>query len=174
MVLARPVLVDDQHPAPGPEDDPHPRPPPGQLWTERRELAQRLERGPDPGVGFCGKRVRDDQAVEDSDRCGRELDPGHRSQVVERDRLTVVGLAAPELGALEGAVDPVEHGDDVVRIRVGFIDGARQQQADQRAFVDVDAFREPRELGGVLVIEGDVGSRVNDGRYRAVRLGARG
>ena len=86
------VPVDDQHPAPGAENEPQPGPATNELRPQAWELLKRCQRPPDTLTSVRRKREGDDQAVEVLNGGSRQFDLRHELQIIERDRLAGRGL----------------------------------------------------------------------------------
>jgi hypothetical protein len=100
--------------------------------------------------------MSEDQAVEILGGCRGELDPGHELELVDRDRLPGSSLLEPELGALEGAGDPVEELDRMTGVHVSLVDRVRKERAGECPFLGVRALGEERELRRPLGVESDI------------------
>lgn len=65
------VLVDDEHPAPGPEKKPQARPSARQLAAPPGKLCHGCQAAPEAGSGLTREAVGGDQRVEVLDGCGK-------------------------------------------------------------------------------------------------------
>ncbi len=167
-VVSLDVLVDDQHPPPRPEEEPHCRPPAAQLGAKLGELLESAQQASDTSACVRRKAQRDDETVEILGGGSRQLDASHALELIQLDRLAPTRLLSPQRCALVGTIDPIEQQHDIGWIWIGVIDCARQQRSGERALIDVDTTRQPRQLRRVLVIERDVQpSRCHTGMLHA-------
>lgn len=102
------IDVDNEHPAPWTKDDAEAAPSSIERGADQREGAKRSQRPGDSLTGVARQAVGADQPVEVLGGCGRDLNPWHGSELIDRNRAAFAGLCEPELGAFVGPGDPVE------------------------------------------------------------------
>src|SRR5438132_3435499 len=102
------VGVDDDHPAPGSENEPEVRPAASKRGAEQREPLEGLQRTLDARLRVGRQAVRANQLVEVLGGGRAQLDAGQELEIVERGRLTGLSLCRSELGAFVGAEGVVD------------------------------------------------------------------
>ena len=93
----------------------------------------------DAQPGIDREAVRDDHAVEVVDRGDAEPDLGHRSELVQGDRLASPGALQALHRVLVSARDPVEHRDEIACFGISFLDRDGEQRPREGAFLDMGA-----------------------------------
>jgi hypothetical protein len=150
------IGVHDHHPSPRTEDEAESLPSSTQCSSEQRKALERQQGALHARLGVRRQAVSEDQSLEVLDRRRGELDLGHRLELVDWDRLARSSLLEPELGALEGAGDPVEKLDHMTGVHVRLVDCVREEGARERPFLGVRALGQERELRSALGTESDI------------------
>jgi len=100
--------VQDEHPAPWPEDEPVARPSTFKRRTDERESLKGRNRPLEAFDRIERETVRSDQVPEVLHGRRRHNDGRHRSEVFESCSVAFARLTTPQLGSLERPWDAIE------------------------------------------------------------------
>ena len=150
--------VDEQHPAPGPEHEAEPFPSTGECRTDPGKELKRPKRSSYSFARIRWKAMRPDQSLDILFSCAGELDSSHRLQLVKRNRFAPPCLLRAKLCTFVRASNPVKQIGHIPRVRIRFVERAREQRTGDSSRLQMQPLRDPLQLCGVLILECDVES----------------
>lgn len=148
------MLVDNDHPAPWPEDEPEPVVSAAfESSAKSRKLGQRPDRTPEALRRIGRKAMTEDQSAQRFGRRGADDCPGQPLQLVERNSFSACDLRASACDPLPRSRNAVQYLDHRPAVDLGVIDRPRKKGARERSFSGMRLFGHPLEPLSVLVVK---------------------